>query len=435
MATLRRYALLALSMAVTLAMTAAPAHADVAEVFGGTGSARALHLSVLGKDVTLGAAGSTVGSTLTAAANAAGQLLQPGSSSSVSLNRDNSAASDPNNGSRHCALPSLPAPVASLLTADLACSLAKADITAGVPHALGQASVASISLQANTLLKSITDKIPLQPTIDQVKQNLAPVIDAVSKATGNAVDLDKTTATVTDLLTALTTQKTLQVDLGQSTSELATVASATTSTSSARGASIELLPIVALNNTPLATITVGSATANAVYDRVKGVSSASFDPALVTVQLASIAGLPGQTIKVAPGQTITLFPGTPLESTIIVADGHTDSGTNSAKAVADGVSLHLLKGLSGVGSTGVTTAAAGGDGAVVLELAHAEAQVNGTPASVVPPTPANPQVPTAPAVKALAFTGTSPWLPVAGFALIGGAVGMRRLRRRVNTTV
>jgi hypothetical protein len=224
-------------------------------------------------------------------------------------------------------------------------------------------------------------------------------------------------------------------------SELTTAAGNTTSLSTARGASIELLPIAALGNTPLARITVGSATASAIYDRAKGVSTASFDPSLVTVELSSILGLPAQTLKVAPGQTLTLFGGTPLESTIVVADGHTDSGANSAKAVADGVSLQLLKGLSAPGASAasatnggtVQTAAASSGGAVVLELAHAEAQVNGTPKSVVPP-PNSPAAPPAAQVKALAFTGTSPWLPVAGMALIGGAVGMRRLRRRMTAT-
>ena len=45
--------------------------------------------------------------------------------------------------------------------------------------------------------------------------------------------------------------------------------------------------------------------------------------------------------------------------------------------------------------------------------------------------PANPAAPGAPDVKALAFTGTSPWLPIGGMALIGAAFGTRRLRRRI----
>jgi hypothetical protein len=67
---------------------------------------------------------------------------------------------------------------------------------------------------------------------------------------------------------------------------------------------------------------------------------------------------------------------------------------------------------------------------VVVELAHAESAVTGNPA-VAGPSPANPSVPSAPEVKALAFTGTSPWLPVGGVALLAGFWGTRRLRRRI----
>ena len=134
-------------------------------------------------------------------------------------------------------------------------------------------------------------------------------------------------------------------------------------------------------------------------------------------------------MKVAPGQTITLLAGTPLESTITVADGTQDIGDHSAKATADGVSLHLLKGISvPTGASSLSTLATG-PGAVVLELAHAEAAVNGQPA-VKNPT-VNPSPPPAPPVKALAFTGTSPWLPIGGMVLVGAALGTRRLRRRV----
>ena len=141
----------------------------------------------------------------------------------------------------------------SSLYAAIACSLAKADIKAGAPHALGQASVAELGVSANTLLQPITDKIPLDQTLDAVKQNLGPVIDAVNQATGGQVDVNKDLKTVTDLLHALTTQQTLAVRLGDSSSELTTVANSLTSTSSAQGATIDILPVSALGGTPIAT--------------------------------------------------------------------------------------------------------------------------------------------------------------------------------------
>src|SRR5205807_2634330 len=137
-------------------------------------------------------------------------------------------------------------------------------------------------------------------------------------------------------------------------------------------------------------------------------------------------------LSVAPGQTITILQGTPLESTITIADGHTTSAGKSASAVADGVSIQLFKGLSSLlpttGASSLSTAAAAPSAAVVLELAHTESAVTGNPATA---TPANPAAPAAPEVKALAFTGSSPWLPVGGIALLAGFWGTRRLRRRI----
>src|SRR5205823_10275114 len=92
------------------------------------------------------------------------------------------------------------------------------------------------------------------------------------------------------------------------------------------------------------------------------------------VKLASVLGLPATTIPVRPGQTITIFQGTPLESTIVVGDGRTENVKGSSKALADGVSLQLLKGLA-LGGSGASAAAAGPSGGLVLELAHAEAAV------------------------------------------------------------
>jgi len=441
MRTLRRIGLLGLAGVVLAGFAAPAAHAaDTPEAFSATGTARALHISVLGQDATFGVTDGNVGAPLTAVANAAGQLLQPASLSKVSLSSDNSTASDPTNGQQKCALPSLPDPLGTILKTDLACSLAKADITKGAPHAIGTAGVASVGVNAQTVLSQVLGNATLgQVTgaVDQVQQALQPVLDQIASATnGTPVQIDPSLK-LSDLLNSLTTQQTLSLDLGKSTSDLVTTVANTTSTSTALGGQIKLLPIAALNNTPLATITIGSSKTSAVYDRVKGAGTASFDPAIVTVDLAPVLGLPANLthISVAPGQTVTILQGTPLESTITLADGHTETSGKSAKAVADGVSIQLFKGLSALlptaGTSGVRTAAAGDpSAAVVVELAHAESAVTGTPA-VAGPSPANPAVPNAPEVKALAFTGTSPWLPVGGVALLAGFWGTRKLRRRI----
>src|SRR5438270_3508303 len=256
---LRHGAVLAISTIAAAVVSAGQAHADVAETVGGTGTARALHLNVLGQDLTLGATDANVGSTLKAAADAAGQLVQTGYPAKASVTTDNSSVVDPKSGSPLCQGLGLPDQIKTVLNAAIACSLAKADIKAGAPHALGQASVAQLGVSANTLLQPITDNIPLDQTLAAVKQNLGPVIDAVNKATGGQVDVNKDLKTVTDLLKALTTQQTLAVKLGDSKSELTTVANSLTSTASAQGATIEVLPVSALGGTPIATLTLGAA--------------------------------------------------------------------------------------------------------------------------------------------------------------------------------
>jgi hypothetical protein len=433
--------MLGLAGLVITAFAAPMARADTPEAFSATGTARALHISVLGQDATFGVTDGNVGAPLTAVANAAGQLLQPATLSKVSLSSDNSTAADPTSGQPRCALPTLPAPLGQILDLSVACSLARADITKALPNATSTAGVTALNVNAQSLLNGVLGNTPLGnlqlgDTVNQVTSALQPVLNAISQATSQTpVHLDPQT-TITDLLNSLTTQQTLALTLGNSTSALTTVGNTLTSASQALGGQLKILPIAALNNTPLATITVGSSKTSAVYDRVKGAGTASFDPALVTVDLAPILGLTSSLthLSIAPGQTITILQGTPLESTISVADGHTTTSGKSASAIADGVSIQLFKGLSGLLPTGsansLSTAAASPSAAVVVELAHSESTVTGSPAAVTP-SPANPAVPNAPQVKALAFTGTSPWLYVGGVALLGGFWGTRRLRRRI----
>jgi hypothetical protein len=255
--------------------------------------------------------------------------------------------------------------------------------------------VAAIDLLGNTVLNQVIQ--PIQPVLEQIFGQLSQV----------APQLDPVTATVGDLVTAVGSTQTLAIRLGNATSESVTTAGQVASTASAAGGQIDILPLGGLNQAPLASIIVGSARTVAAYDRAKGVSSATADPALVTVKLNLPGGLvPPQTISVAPGQEITILAGTPLESTIRVAKATTsvDPATQKATAVADGVSLELLKGLSG----GVT-----------LRLAHAASTVTGAPA-----------VPVVEVARELPRTGGEGWVPAVGAAMVGAALVARRLTLR-----
>ncbi|MBV8979580.1 MAG: hypothetical protein JO086_01645, partial [Acidimicrobiia bacterium] len=70
MRTLRRIGMLGLAgvMLAAFALPAASASADTPESFTATGTARALHISVLGQDATFGVTDGTVGDPLTALA-------------------------------------------------------------------------------------------------------------------------------------------------------------------------------------------------------------------------------------------------------------------------------------------------------------------------------------------------------------------------------
>lgn len=388
---------------------AAPARADTPAEFVATGAGRALNLQLLGLDTTLGVANATVKSGLSSASGAAGQLLNLATTTAASVTRDNTTLLDPVNGLMKCGPLSL-GNVASLLSVSTACSQSKAEIVKSLPQAHSEGSVASIDVTVNNLLKSLNAGVPLGQTLSGL---LAPVTNLLNQGGGNTQLAP--TSSITDLLNALTSTKTLSIQLGKSVSDLTSVGSTVTSKVTAVGGQVDLLPLPVLNNTPLASIVVGSASASASQDKTNGSGTATFDPSVVTVKLASILGLPAATIPVRPGQTITILEGTPLESTIIVGDGRAENVKGSSKAMADGVSLRLLKGLA-LG-TGASAASSGG---VVLELAHAEAAVVSTPAQISPPAPRVEQ-------KQLPFTGPPRWLMFVGLLAIMGGLGVRRL--------
>jgi LPXTG-motif cell wall-anchored protein len=221
--------------------------------------------------------------------------------------------------------------------------------------------------------------------------------------------------------------KTLEVTLGRSTSDVVSTVNSITSTATADGADIKILPTPEIlkqvggqlvpDLAPVVEIKVSSSKANAVYDRNTGVATPSFDAALVTVNinptLAAAVGLPAST-SIKPGVTQTILAGTPLQSTIIVADGSTSKAADgTVSAVADGVSVKLLQGLNASSATAY-------DGGIVLALAHSEANVVGVPATKVAP-----QVVVKP--PTLPRTGGTPWIPLAGASLLGLALVARRL--------
>ena len=414
MQVLRRLAAIAVVATVVGALVGvAPASADTAERLVGVSAGRALDLSLLGQKLSFGDATGTVTSTLDPVAKAAGQVLP----SLVGATSATTASGTKQDGET-CGLPQLPDPLGEVLDLGVACSTSVASVVNGLSSTNANGYVASLGLDAGSLLETlglpnVLADVPIADLTDPVQTALAPLTGPLAEATG--IDLDTTVDTVEDLLNQLLTTRVLDVSLGKATSSVLTTASSLTSTGTAEGATIKLAPLATpLGEVPLAVIKIGSSQATASYDRQSAKAVPSFSAALVTIDLAPALGLPAALshIEIAPGQTQTILAGTPLESTIRIADGQIENLANGGvRAIADGVSLELLKGIGASSPTAM-------DGGVVLQLAHSEAEVAGAPGSTDPT-----QVL---AQTALPRTGGTPWIPMAGIGALAIALVGRR---------
>ena len=402
-----RICALALSAAILSAVVGVnPASADTPEAYAGTASARALNLSLLGLKVTAGSTTALADSSPKAQAAGAGLALIAQTVSQAAANGPNASQESP----KACGVD---LPIGGLLSVALACSQSSASTTNASPTARSVANIAAIDVG---LLQQVLDLLApvlnvLVPAADgvigsvtgQLQPLLGPVLDPLLG--GLQLNLDSPVRSLLDALQDVTNLAEIRV--GDSLSQVTTEGARVTATAAARGAEIRLLPGLTAAGGPLLSITVGSASATSIFDRVAGTSSASFDPALLTVNVL------GTSIPVAIGQPLTLFQGTILESTISLGAGRTVRNPDgTVGAVADGVALQLLKGLNG---------------GIVLELAHAESAVGGAKAVITPQSLPSPKAERAPE---LARTGgmQDPMLPI-GFVLVLVAVLTRRLVR------
>ena len=425
----QRVGAMALSALVMAAVLALPASAQEAqtvqtrpESYIATAAARGLNLGVFGTNLTIGQSSAVVNSTPSAKASGAGVALVSGTISAGEVNAVNQSAAPP----KACVanLPvNLPA-VGQLLGLELACGESRVSISAdGAPAAFGAGSVAGVDLAALGLLDPVIALLQsllaqLLPVVDQTVGSVINTLPAVGGILGPlagnlGLGSTSTVAPVSGLVNSLlqgVQRATGLVDirLGASTAEAATTATAVTATAKAAGAQIDLLPGLTVGGSPLLSILVGDARSVSSFDRATAKSTPTFDAAVVRVRL----GLPllGGTVTDIPvglGAPLTLLAGTPLETTISVGAGRTvtDPNTGAVASYADGVSIQLLKGVSG---------------GIGLELAHAETGAGGQTRLVSQQQVVTPVVPT------LAKTGNDPWLPLAGAGLLVVALGIRR---------
>lgn len=404
----RRLCALALSATVFGALLGAvPAQADTPEAFAGTAAARALNLSLLGIKVTAGSTTALADSSPKAQATGAGLALIAQTVSQATVNGPNASQAPP----KACGVD---LPIANLLNVALACSQSAASTANDSPTATSGANIAAIEVGVLDTVLDLLEPVlnALVPVVDQtigsVTGTLQPLLGGVLDPLLGSLNLDADSPvqSLLDNLREVTRLATIRV--GDSASQVVTAGTKVTAVGAAKGAEIQVLPGLTAAGGPLLSITVGSAAATSIFDRSAGTSSASFDPAILTLNVL------GNSIPVALGQPLTLFPGTILESTISLGAGRTvENPDGTVGAVADGVGLQLLKGLNG---------------GIVLELAHAESAVGGAKATITPRSAESPRTAAPPAQLARTGGLNDPWLPI-GLALLVLAVLTRRVVR------
>jgi hypothetical protein len=491
MARIRRLAAVAGAVALAATVVGSPARADSPEVFQGSAAGTALDLSILGKQVTLGASAAKADSAGNAEAKGAGILTSTNGTVDGALGlKSTEKVAKASNGSTDEKPKSCGTGIAVLeaISLGLACSAASAK-SGPAPSATGEGSVVEAGVDASTVIDSLIETVEsttgqdvpveTQEAVTLIGDTVAGLLDPVCEATQatNGLVCDATT-TVKDLVTSVLKTKTLEVAVGSTTSSVDTAASSVTSKAAASGAVVKLLPLPKVNglasSEPVATITVGEATASATYDRAKGTATGAADPAIVrikfnTVLTTSLAdqlgnlpvlgrldnividprdlldvqklldeqldgGVPGVVESCEGGKAVCILKGTPLESKIWLATSNVKTNDDgSVVATADAVRMELATGVKFdelLGTVnGATNLGLKGPG-VRLALAGVEAGVGGRPAQVTPPAPAAPtltpeQARTLPPTE-LPRTGGTPLVPMIGATALALAVIGRR---------
>ncbi len=432
---IRSLAPLAVAVAMGGALIATPVNAAQTvtvkpETFAGGAAARALDISILGQKLTLGdtvanivkGVGDTGNTTLLAKAVGTGQLSLLGNTTATSSLTSNGSQNTP----ASCAGLALPEAIASILSVGVACGSSSASVNGDLLNAVATGTVGDIDLSVNSLLKTLG----LDGTVQGVGVEVGGLVNTllgVTQGLGLPTDaLPSVGDLLSDVIDSIATTKTLDVTIGDAKSTVTNTVNTVTASARAAAVDIKILPTPkiggVLQSIPLVQIIIGEASASATYDRLTGkpVGDPKFDPAIVRVKglvPTLLLGAPPEGIAIALNQDLTLLAGTALESRIILGAGKiVDDGVFGKKAVADGVAVELLKGISG---------------GIVLNLAHAEAgAISNLPQTKVLDIPSIDIARGAP--TQLPRTGAEDVLPL---ALAGVAISVLAARRyRMATT-
>ena len=417
------------SLAAVVALVAAlaiPADAKTKahNEFALAGEARALELAIGNQGVTLGMALSKADSAPSAIGVGAGQCTLLGDDpdpNSLPCTEESSSQTNypgtPGDGVEICG-GSLPAPLSDIVDLRIACGSSKSGVKGGLPYTTNKGRVArlAVTLPVGTVLENS----PVNQVVDTLTETLSPVLDKTPAIVQDAVE------DVVDLIDNVATTEALAVELGPASSNIAKSGNGVQVTSDAAGALIGVLALpdaivdgtdVSIEADPLTNglliIEVGRSTSTAKWDNGSATATGAASAAIVTVKVRDITKPEPTYIthSVAPGQSVTLLAGTPAETTITAAKGTVEEDGTTARAAADAVRIHALKGVNG---------------GVALSLGHTNAAVNGKQVLSKPPVVKSPP-------KVLPFTGGIDRTGLA-VGLIGLATAAFGLRRRFRSS-
>ena len=367
---------------------------EAGPAYDGSSSGEALNLSLFGQ-------GLTVGSTLAELTPTTGTAQGSGvATPAFEAGATSASETAPGSADETCEGPLDQIPGISIA---LACSSSQVTMgdtsTAAATGRVGTITIDPVAPILDTPLSEVV--APVEDGVDQLLDGLEPVLGPIDEASD--LGLEDTLGELFDRLFAGADLAT--VTLGDTASTTTANATNVTTSCVAEGARVDVLSV--LDGPPLISVVVGRAGSTVDVDRATGTGTPAVDPALVTVESATLGVTP---ITVPVGQTVEVPLPEPFgPSYIRVADGTT--GTNedgSTFATANAVSLDLLNGEALMG--GIELELAG-----CTSVAGAEVPVQPTAAAPVP------QLPTTGSDD----TGT---LALAGLAGLAG-LGLALLRR------
>lgn len=356
------------------------------------GEARALELAVLGDGVTLGFALSQADSTPRALGVGAGQCTLLGDTDDpdgLPCSSENTVRSsypgDPGSEEPSCS-GTLPAPLSDVVKLNAVCGASASTFKNGVATTRSTGQIASLGVTlpvGMSLVPADLSTEEVEQVVDDLTGVLSPVLDAAPEEVRDTLEGTKGTAFETldgllEVIGGLDATDALKAEIGTSHSRISRSGRVLSSRSTAAGARIGLVGIPSMSSSGtlieqadplkngLVIIEVGTAQASASVDRATAAATSGASPALVTVKVRDITSPEPKYVEVsvAPGETVTVLEGTPAESTIVAADSETTEEPGSASAVANAVSLHLLKGVEG----GVRLGIAGTNAAATAEV-------------------------------------------------------------------